>query len=99
MLFSAGAIVALLFGGATISMILPTGVNGDDDPVDETPPEAPQSDVLDNRDDLDVINVSGPGLVTGNAESNLMQGDEGDNRIGSWGGDDLVIGIPTQHGI
>lgn len=39
MFLTAGAIVAFLVGGMSISMLLPTGIDGDGETLDDTPPD------------------------------------------------------------
>lgn len=91
MLFASGVIVALLFGGTTISMLLPLDGDEELDPISETPPGAPQNDAFDNLDLLDAINATGESLVTGTSGSDLLEGDDANNLISSWGGDDVVL--------
>lgn len=91
MLLTAGAIVAVLFGGATISMILPLGVDEELDPISETPPGVPQSDAFENLDLLDATNVTGENLITGTSGSDLFEGDAVSNLISAWSGDDVVF--------
>lgn len=91
MLFASGVIVALLFVGTTISMLLPLDGDEELDPISETPPGAPQNDAFDNLDLLDAINATGESLVTGTSGSDLLKGDDANNLISSWGGDDVVL--------
>lgn len=91
MLMTAGAIVAFLVGGLSVSMLLPTGIDDEGEAVDDTPPDAPELEILDDLSLLDEIAVDGEDVVTGNAGSNLMNGDAGDNAIRPWGGDDVVF--------
>ena len=92
MLMTAGAIVAFLVGGMSISMLLPTGIDGDGEALDDTPPDNPEPDTLNDLSLLDEIDVVGEDTVTGNAKGNLMRGDDDDNSIRSFGGDDVVFG-------
>jgi Ca2+-binding RTX toxin-like protein len=92
MFLTTSAIVDFLVSGMPISMLLPTGIDGDGETLDDTPPDNPEPDTLNDLSLLDEIYVSGTATVAGDANGNLMRGDDDDNSIRSFGGNDVVFG-------